>query len=772
MTRAAPEDSLQLRGWVLLTVMVSMAATLFQEAAGLTSRTMPLWGWLVLVATPIGFWVSWVRRAHNNWFLKIILAVLMIWAMMDFFSNLRANVYEPRLPLANLMLWLQVLHSFDLPRRRDLDYSLLAAIVLMGAAGTLSYDLTFGLWLALFLVFASGALCYNQLARRREGSTVKAPLPPAMAPAGLGRTLAQVLGVGLAIYLLIPHPQSLSFTPLPISLQINLSWLGAWSGNIQGAGRPTGAGPLEIRLTRLVGEDGVEYFVPFLDLNSRDPLHNEVVLRVRSTDEAYLRELAYDYYDGSTWLLSDPATAEAKSLAPPITLGSDESRWGNREITQIVYVERPLTNVVPAAWQPSQLYFPSDTVMVDRWGGIRSPFALEAGTVYSVISYAPNLTHESMTAPADFRRLSEGDRAKLLELPRTVTKRTRALARRLADRYPTPTLKAAAICLYLQQHYAYNLNTPVFPAGTDACDYFLFESKEGYCQHFATAMAVLCRAARVPARIATGFTPGVYNPLTGYYEVRASDAHAWVEVLHPPLGWVAFDPSPGFQLTPQQTNQRGSHFWAVTALWQYLQSKLPPGVAAALANAGLWWRAQFDATLQWYGQLGDAAKLAFWLGVGLVIGLGVVGAAATLPPTTRPGRMARRALAGLSAWGRRILGRKRAGWTAPTPQHAVAGLYREMCGLLGARGYVKQPAQTPREYEALVRAQRPWPEVGQITQTYQEAWYSTHAVAPEEVESTQAALSALRVQAARPPKDLVRPTGISDASGLTPNGRV
>jgi hypothetical protein len=75
-------------------------------------------------------------------------------------------------------------------------------------------------------------------------------------------------------------------------------------------------------------------------------------------------------------------------------------------------------------------------------------------------------------------------------------------------------------------------------------DYFLFNQQSGYCSHFATAMAVMCRYSGLPARVAVGYLPGYIDPLTGAHIVRAGDAHAWVEVHFNRTGWVAFDPTP------------------------------------------------------------------------------------------------------------------------------------------------------------------------------------------------------------------------------------
>jgi Transglutaminase-like superfamily/Domain of unknown function (DUF4129) len=89
-------------------------------------------------------------------------------------------------------------------------------------------------------------------------------------------------------------------------------------------------------------------------------------------------------------------------------------------------------------------------------------------------------------------------------------------------------------------------------------EYFLFEQQRGYCEQFSSSLAVMARSQGIPARVATGYAPGEYNPFTGLYDVRASDAHAWVEVYFPQYGWTTFDPTPSFDSTPWQYRAAGN----------------------------------------------------------------------------------------------------------------------------------------------------------------------------------------------------------------------
>jgi hypothetical protein len=116
--------------------------------------------------------------------------------------------------------------------------------------------------------------------------------------------------------------------------------------------------------------------------------------------------------------------------------------------------------------------------------------------------------------------------------------------------------KAEAIRQWVSQRCRYSLNITPVPSGDDAVSYFLFQSRVGYCDLFASSMAILCRYAGLPARVATGFDPGVAND-EGGFDLRAMDKHAWVQVWFNGYGWQNFDPTEG---SIEGTGGTGSHF--------------------------------------------------------------------------------------------------------------------------------------------------------------------------------------------------------------------
>ena len=123
----------------------------------------------------------------------------------------------------------------------------------------------------------------------------------------------------------------------------------------------------------------------------------------------------------------------------------------------------------------------------------------------------------------------------------------------------TPYDEATAIETYLRTNYKYTLKPPPAPAGTDRLAYFLFTSKQGFCQYFASAMGDMLRSLGIPTQLVNGFGPGIVDPKTGAYEVREEDAHTWVESYFPGYGWITFEPTPDNVYAPINRGTIGPH---------------------------------------------------------------------------------------------------------------------------------------------------------------------------------------------------------------------
>jgi transglutaminase-like putative cysteine protease len=138
--------------------------------------------------------------------------------------------------------------------------------------------------------------------------------------------------------------------------------------------------------------------------------------------------------------------------------------------------------------------------------------------------------------------LDEGTRRENLLLPAGVGPRARALATSWAQRYgeDRAAIARAALAMF---HTDFSYTLAAAPLGRDRIDDFLFGTREGYCEHYASAFTFLMRAAGLPARVVTGYQGGYWNANAQYLLVRRSDAHAWSEVWLEGRGWVRFDPT-------------------------------------------------------------------------------------------------------------------------------------------------------------------------------------------------------------------------------------
>jgi protein-glutamine gamma-glutamyltransferase len=176
----------------------------------------------------------------------------------------------------------------------------------------------------------------------------------------------------------------------------------------------------------------------------------------------------------------------------------------------------------------------------DSTGSLFNPLHNYTIVRYSGMSRLPSRNVAKLRAASAVypRAISET----YLQLP-SLDPRIPALAKSITAHVPTPFDKAEAMESYLSTHYAYTLDL-VGKAGASPLSHFLFETRAGHCEYFASAMAVMLRTLGIPSREVNGFLPGEYNNLGGDYIVRASDAHSWVEAYFPGSGWVTFDPTP------------------------------------------------------------------------------------------------------------------------------------------------------------------------------------------------------------------------------------
>jgi len=181
---------------------------------------------------------------------------------------------------------------------------------------------------------------------------------------------------------------------------------------------------------------------------------------------------------------------------------------------------------IPAEWPEREAYRSYDFQLV-------SPRRLTEVSSYRLRSYP------RFVAGAE---LPHSLRNKDTRLPPEGNPRSRALARELAARHGEPlAIAQALLTMFREQPYVYTLDPPRL--AENAMDEFLFTTRRGFCEHYASAFTLVMRAAGVPARVVTGYQGGEFNPIGGYLIVRQSDAHAWSEIWVAGRGWLRVDPT-------------------------------------------------------------------------------------------------------------------------------------------------------------------------------------------------------------------------------------
>jgi hypothetical protein len=134
---------------------------------------------------------------------------------------------------------------------------------------------------------------------------------------------------------------------------------------------------------------------------------------------------------------------------------------------------------------------------------------------------------------------------KYLQLPEDFSPRVTQTALTVTVDMATPYAKAKAIERFLREQYPYDDAIPAPAPEVDPVEYFLYDLRRGYCDYYATAMVLMLRSLGVPARASSGYAEGIYDEESGLFFVTDADAHTWVEVFFPNLGWVEFEPTAG-----------------------------------------------------------------------------------------------------------------------------------------------------------------------------------------------------------------------------------
>ncbi|GAA5343877.1 transglutaminase TgpA family protein [Planifilum fimeticola] len=277
-----------------------------------------------------------------------------------------------------------------------------------------------------------------------------------------------------------------------------------------------------------------------------------IAFRATADRPYYWRGEALDIYTGHGW------EKETKGMPVPIHLYPDPTVQAPDPILLFRNLETE-DNRATITWNQSRyhvLFAPGGLRRADpgqpliaEWDHRGFFFPYDPPGRYSVTAEIPRIDEEKLRQsdeeyPEEIRRTYQ-------QLPDNLPDRVKKLARKITADADNPYDKARAVEQFLQTGGGFRYETrdvPVPKENEDFVDQFLFDTKQGYCNHFSSAMVVLLRAADVPARWVKGFAPGEAELEDDRYHVtvRNADAHSWVEVYFNDVGWIPFEPTPGF----------------------------------------------------------------------------------------------------------------------------------------------------------------------------------------------------------------------------------
>ncbi len=708
------------------------AATAF---AGLAlAGAVPAWlasfGVLLLVLSLLQAWETtgserlsaWIALAPRWW------SALLLAALAFFILDLLLLSHEPLRAGIHFLVLLMGLKLVTLREHRDHRHLYAISLTAILAAAALTTELWFVSIFSLYVFGAVWTLLMAHLTHERQDPSP--PLSTGTATRGMhvpDRMTPQFFwltnGIALATF------------ALTVAIFFLFPRIGA--GMIQ----------------RATGEDlKTTGFSERVDLGTIGSVKQDprVVMRVSMPDlpedkqgRLYLRGVAYDRYDGRSWSTSNVRRKNLGTLSDG-TFVVRPDRTGfekfSEPVLQDILLEPLDTPVLFAA--PTAEYIAGElpAVQTDSMNALYRPFSSLTRTRYTAISREPQFIRQEQisTGPGGY---PPAILDRYLQLPE-LSDRTLELSRRVVAGGTSPYEQVMALQRHLLQNYHYSLDVP--PAThLPPLEEFLFGNKTGYCEHYATAMVVLLRAAGIPARLVTGFLATEWNDFGSYFTVRQRDAHAWVEVFFPRAGWISLDPTPVSGTQPTRSgwdtyHRMGEAFrlqWDRFFIRYSAHDQISVLQTLRVSSDNL-----RDHLLHWASGVGAWAARS----------LSELGKMVATALSGLPGFLLVLAGGVLAALLIR-LGQGRSwfpgspGQTTRSRQMRIAQVYRRMVGTLARHGIEKSPVVTPAEFADQVM--RRWPAAGaivrELTDLYHRGRFSRHSPTAEELAQAEDRLRAL-----------------------------
>ncbi|HEY0659298.1 MAG TPA: DUF3488 and transglutaminase-like domain-containing protein, partial [Pyrinomonadaceae bacterium] len=273
--------------------------------------------------------------------------------------------------------------------------------------------------------------------------------------------------------------------------------------------------------------------------------NEQVVMRVRvenaanSLNNIRWRGVALDKFENNSWRKSRTVTERFdKNEKDFVQVNYATSK--NNLIEQTIYLEPIDSNVMFALSRAVVVQGNFPGLFKDTEDGLSFPNNNSERISYRVFSdrtipNAQNLRRDNNLYASEFQRY--------LQLPEKLDARISDLAKQVTENSNNRFDKAKSLETYLQNNFGYTLELK--PGGEEPLAEFLFDYREGHCEYFATAMAVMLRTQGIATRVVNGFQRGEYNETADVFVVKQRNAHSWVEVYFPGENvWIPFDPTP------------------------------------------------------------------------------------------------------------------------------------------------------------------------------------------------------------------------------------
>jgi transglutaminase-like putative cysteine protease len=456
-----------------------------------------------------------------------IFYIFFFWLDFFIFSSGPTLLDSMLAATVHLILFATVVKVFSARTDRDYAYLTTLSFMMMLSSAILTVSTSFLIFFTLYALFAISTFISYEIKRSTEAAP-RAPQGPFSLPARNRAELEKSLSVtaaGLAAGIVVFA--ALLFFVIPRYRTGYLTGLGTTTENITGFSESVNLGDI-----------------------GRILQSNAVVMRIipEGDPRDFLgikwRGVGLDSFDGRHWYNDNtdevmfPPASYHRFIVPQ---GHGVKNRPRRFLRYRVLLSPVSTNVIFAAAVPEEIFGRLRMLSLDQTRSLHNPQHFGSPIQYEVISQV------GLPSPAQLRaapaRYTEEMRFLYLRAPPRLDPRIKQLAEKLTSKATNNYDRAVAIQDYLRNHFGYTLN-PVGIQASDPVSSFLFKVKKGYCEYFASAMAIMLRTLGVPARLVNGFQTGSYNTVGKDFVVLARDAHSWVEIYFPGYGWIPFDPTP------------------------------------------------------------------------------------------------------------------------------------------------------------------------------------------------------------------------------------